>query len=607
MADTAHELVQKHRFRQAYELLCSMRPFLTHPGPGPTTAVADGRRSMEEEMAAPSEAVSMRTLKEMLVAQRFRLATIVLVLIVIVVAVALIFPSGFHFEALQEAFKGWKTPSVIKGGVRKGTGFVAATDFADQEDNLMTAGTNAHGPYRRMVGRPANSEPMLVPAFLLQLGELMVSFRPDTGPSPVLHAPAACCKIAVFRDMIDGDWTQFAKSPVKYVLARIPPLQVCQNATGCSCDKWHADQQDVVSDPVLDVWRRQWVSMTFKAVPSDQAEVYLFNMRCLESLQLRVLAYSGRHGIFIEPQTLDSRDPLLSYQVLWMPKTPHDELLRLQQCTPQIVGLARLGQRLGVRSTVEDASALAKLLKPGSIFLAAGAKLTFEVGPLPYGMDRLTVSRLCSQWNWQARPLHPSRSVDGALGNLWLVQACVDPPQTAVRYQGAEVVITKVPDKAIPLPATSAQVIGSSSTVKLCTKQSNSGTPSDPWLLHDPWSSTPPAVPAVDSQQALRAFESRIESKILAKIPAADMEVDSGGASEARFAALEQQVQALTHNHQALEAKIDESTVRADNQIAALQCQVSPQIDSQGQQIQALFATQMQQIEALLSKKHRTE
>ena len=85
------------------------------------------------------------------------------------------------------------------------------------------------------------------------------------------------------------------------------------------------------------------------------------------------------------------------------------------------------------------------------------------------------------------------------------------------------------------------------------------------------------------------------------------MEVDSTAAVDARFAALEQQVQALTTNHHALEAKIDESTVRADNQISALQCQVSHQIDSQGQQIQALFANQMQQIEALLAKKHRTE
>ena len=93
----------------------------------------------------------------------------------------------------------------------------------------------------------------------------------------------------------------------------------------------------------------------------------------------------------------------------------------------------------------------------------------------------------------------------------------------------------------------------------------------------------------------------------MAKIPTTDMEVDSTGTNEARFAALEQQVQSLTMNQQALESKIDDNAMRADSQLATLQTQVTHQLDSQGQHMQALFATQMQQIEALLAKKHRTE
>jgi hypothetical protein len=84
---------------------------------------------------------------------------------------------------------------------------------------------------------------------------------------------------------------------------------------------------------------------------------------------------------------LDGRDPLLDFQILWLAKTPIEELCRLQQCNPQICGLARLGSRLGVRCRVQDAPDLAKTLKPNSVFLAAGAKLMYEVGPLPFGMD----------------------------------------------------------------------------------------------------------------------------------------------------------------------------------------------------------------------------
>jgi hypothetical protein len=97
-----------------------------------------------------------------------------------------------------------------------------------------------------------------------------------------------------------------------------------------------------------------------------------------------------------------------------------------------------------------------------------------------------------------------------------------------------------------------------------------------------------------------------LESKLLAKFPA-DMDVDSQSQTDARFAALEHLVQRLVMSQQTMEAKIDDNAVRADNQIAAVQAQVSHQLDSQGQHMQALFASQMQQIEALLSKKHRTE
>lgn len=105
----------------------------------------------------------------------------------------------------------------------------------------------------------------------------------------------------------------------------------------------------------------------------------------------------------------------------------------------------------------------------------------------------------------------------------------------------------------------------------------------------------------------MRDLEARLESKILAKLPNPDMEVDSAGPAEARFAALEQQVQSLTMNQQALDAKIDDNAARSEAQFSSMQNHMSRQLDTQGQQIQSLFATQMAQIEALLAKKHRTE
>ena len=412
----------------------------------------------------------------------------------------------------------------------------------------------------------------------------------------------------MYRDAVE-DWSAVVAAPVKYILGLLPPLQACRPADGsaCTCPKWHPLPDSNVEDPVLDVWRRQWISLSFRPVPPEQAEIFVVNLRCLESQFIDVLSLSGRNGLFFEPRSLDAKEPHMDFQVLWMPKTDRAELLRLQQCTQGVLGVARVGHRYGLRSKLADAPALAKGLKPGSVFLAAGARSTFEVGPLPYGCDRLTVSKLCSQWNWQARPLHPCRSVEGALGNMWKVQAS-SPPPSIVQYHGNEVVITKIDESgspAVPL----AQVIGHTSTLQLCAQDSGAKSlpKSDPWLQSDPWAPAPHAPAAAsDAQATLRDFEHRVEQNLWDKVNANKMEVDSSQ-TEARFAALEQQVKSLTSHQQQMEITIEESSRRADSQIAGLQNQVTAQIDQQGHHIQSMFQAQLQQIEALLTKRARTE
>ena len=224
-----------------------------------------------------------------------------------------------------------------------------------------------------------------------------------------------------------------------------------------------------------------------------------------------------------------------------------------------------------------DAPELARTLKPGSVFLAAGARTTFEVGPLPFGCDRLTVAKLCAQWKWQARPLHPCRTVDSALGNMWRVQACSPPPSSVVRYHGNEVVITKVADPEGPSTAQVAQVIGNSAVVQMCSKDSKAAPAGpDPWLKSDPWAPFQPTVaPAShDPQASMREFEDRVEKSLFDRLSAGRMEIDSSE-HEARFAALELQVQSLTAHQQQMEVAIEESSKRSDSQIASLQSHVS--------------------------------
>ena len=455
----------------------------------------------------------------------------------------------------------------------------------------------------------ANQEPILAPACVVQLGHQVVVSKPAQDISEALHEPAACLKVAIYKDSVE-DWDQVVRAPVKYLLGHLPPLQVCTTATPsqpCSCPKWHPPQGSCVEDPVLDVWRRQWLSLSFQPCSAERAEVFIVNLRCLESQLETTLGMSGRNGVFLEPCSLDARESHLEFQVLWLPKVDLAELHRLHQCTAGALGLARIGSRLGIRSRLKDAPSVAQALKPGSVFLASGSRSTFELGPLPFGCDRLTVSKLCGQWGWKARPLHPCRTVDGTLGNMWRVQACTPPPNNVAYYQGTEIVITKVTESDQSSANPPSQVIGNSATVQLCSKESTPAT--DPWLKHDPWAPAPSQAgptPPADAQSSFKEVEARITQNVWDKFQSGSMEVDSH-ATEARFAALEQQVQCLTAHQQQMEAAIDESSKRADSQITALQAQVTTQIDNQGHHIQGMFQAQLQQIEALLNKRARME
>ena len=472
---------------------------------------------------------------------------------------------------------------------------------------------------RVLVRCQANNEPLLVPAILVQLGKKPVVQAKLRSSIEIPAVPAACCKISVYRDMVDGSWQQFVQGPVRYLFQHLPMFEVCKTPD-CdqeTCVKWHQSTEQVVGEPVLDVWRRQWLSLGFKVTSPEDASIFVVNFRYVQSLQDRLMACSGKIGIFVEPRTLDSRSPLLDFQVIWL-KEPLPELLRIAQVNPLVVGLARLGSRLGVRTTTSNASELAKQLKPGSIFLASGSKSQFELGPLPYGMDRLTVSKVCAQWGWQARPMFPIKALEHDQGTVWLVQAVVDPPDTVFSYKGGEIIITKIPDKVASGPSvSSSHVVASASTLGLCTLSHEAVVDpkgDDPWAKFDPWSNSKLQVhDKVLPPVGLKEVEDRIEKAVLARV--APMEVDDQpckmdsfvNTTEARFAALEQQVLQLHTGQQSLEQQVDASTKRCDAQLHHFQQQFGAQLEAQGAQIQTLFRDQMQQIESLLSKKARTE
>ena len=334
----------------------------------------------------------------------------------------------------------------------------------------------------------ANNEPMLLSAVMVQLGSITVGQKSSDSDLAIPCADAACIKVAVYRDSISIPWNDFVQAPIRYVMAVLQPLCVCTSCCGSpdpSCVRWHV-REDGPPEAVLDLWRRQWTSFTFKPCEPSDASIFWVNIRYVFAIQESVLRCSGNDGVFVEPRSLGSKQGLLDFQVIWLPKDNLAELQRLQQCHVLVLGLARLGSRLGLRVAARDAAELTSLVKPGSIFLASGDRQEYEAGPFPYGVDRLCLNKLCTAWKWQARPLHPVRSVEGGLGTVWLLQASHEPPEQVLSYRGGKIVITKVSKQAQPEQSAPA-VIGTSSTMALCQLEKAVARPVDPWLKVDPW------------------------------------------------------------------------------------------------------------------------
>ena len=459
----------------------------------------------------------------------------------------------------------------------------------------------------------ANQEPLLLSGFLIQLGGSIVSPASHATSQVIDSAGAACIKVMVYRDACSISWSDFAKAPVKYILQCLIPLQTCdQRSPECHCEKYHQEDKSPIRDPVFDVWRRQWLSLSFRPVAQSSADVFAVNIRYLKQLEQVLLSMSGSSGVFLEPRSVDGRTSCNAYQVVWMPKSSLAELQHLRQTMPQLIGVVRMGSRLGVRTAAINAVAVNQALRPDTVILHAGPRQEYEVGPIPFGMDRAAVIALFESWNWKAKPVNPSRSIPGALGMMWLVVAVVEPTSSVFSTKTGDIVVTKVTSRAMPVEQPSP-VVASSATLKLC-EASVAEVSTDPFVRHDPWD-TPMAKmflknPVVaDPAIALQQVEARIEKSVLSKLPKQSeaMEVDEDAHATSRLQTLEAQVQKLSQGQSVLEQRMDESQRRTDAQFAQVHHQVSAQIESQGAHIEELFKGQLAQIESLLGKRSRHE
>ena len=455
-----------------------------------------------------------------------------------------------------------------------------------------------------------DNEPVLAEASLVQIGTGIVEKFAGTNVVS-LDSPDVCTlRINVFKDEVE-DWEKFLKSPVKNTVALFPELKRC-SIDGCSCPSWHNEEGLSIQDPILDLWKRQFMKFGFKPAEPSKAEMFCVSVRVPMCLIERILNKSGAAGAYIEPRSADGQRALQEYMVIWATRMSHRELMHLKQTNPAVVGLARIGDRRGLRVSADQAQKVHQVVRPDTLFLPQGDRVQYIVGPFPFGVDRQGISKAMRNVNWQCKPLQPATPQPGR-GAMWLVQAVAEPPNSIVHTTHGEILITKHRPADAQDRAADVKPIASPATLALC----GGGTGGDdPWTQSDPWQRYKPSTghtatsaPPTDSMHQL---ESRIQAAIMAKIPqGTPMEQDD---VNDRVSMLEGQVQQLIHKQTHMDQQFVDFSNHQTQQVNNLQTQLHSQtqqlhgqIESQNQSIQAMFENQLSHIRGLLSKRPRED
>lgn len=461
-------------------------------------------------------------------------------------------------------------------------------------------------PCRCMV----DNEPVLAEATVVQIGTGTVEKWTGTDVIAVDSPEVCTVKISVFQDEFGESWESFCKAPIRAIVGLVPELKRCMT-TGCKCAAWHNEDGIPIREPILDLWKRQVLKFGFKQADAAQADFFCVSMRVPFCLLDKILQRSGHHGLYVEPRTADGKEVMSDFMVIWMQKHTLQSLHHVRQTNPAVIGLARVGDRRGLRVPTSQAQEVHNVVRPDTLFLPQGARSQYTAGPFPFGLDRQGISKAMKQVGWDCKPLQPAAPQPGR-GAMWVIQAVDPPPNSIVLTSHGEVVISKHKSPEQQERQTVNVPVASPATLALCGQQPNGRE--DPWIKQDPWGAYAPTskvqvVNAPDASESLQQMESRIQRAVLAKIPQS-MEDDVPD----RLSTLENQVHHLLHKQSQIENQFGEFSAQQTQQVASLQSQVHAnaqqvhgQLEQQNQNMQALFETQLAQIRGLLAKRPRDD
>ncbi|CAL1135930.1 unnamed protein product [Cladocopium goreaui] len=333
-------------------------------------------------------------------------------------------------------------------------------------------------------------EPVLIFGSLKNLGDKKINRHMIGAKTQIDTINTAVIRIHAYKDELQAQWQDLVKSPVRLISTIVPQLQLCAGeGCGQDCPKSHPAIGENLDSITMEVWGRSFGKLEGGRAPAAEATYFSVYIRVPESI-LKSLLQSNITGIYLDPR--QDKSPDERYRVIWLSVHTLAEAQHSLKTCAKALGLVRLRHKYGLRVETVDEEAAFKFLKPDATYIATRVQRTFQLFPLPHGLQRAGLIKILTDLEWVAKPLQPGRGQQDGIS--WMVGSTTAPPVAVFSSFGKEVLITETTKQQAPTKP--LNFLASTKTQKHLRTEAGSSTmaSTDPWqdASADPWNSWKP-------------------------------------------------------------------------------------------------------------------
>ena len=238
---------------------------------------------------------------------------------------------------------------------------------------------------------------VLLRGYIVDFGQKPAKLKEAVHRVSVELEEMATIAVEVRREY-QSSWENVTKNPLRYVWSVIDGLQPATATTWSR--KYFNGRKEATADTAT-TWH------CFAKIPANGIDQYLVQ--------------SGKGGTFLIPKSNGDTSLAGHFRVIWLDHTDLDRAVTLQRTYPDILGLVRGRDTLGVRVRASDYSGTRKKIEPSwspqGLLTDLIVEVRWSIAPLPPHTDKAAVQRIIKELNWKAVPLKQLSSTTWVVGS----------------------------------------------------------------------------------------------------------------------------------------------------------------------------------------------